>query len=282
MTKKKLLVILISIAFTFVVLFSCASILSIKKVEVNYALINADVQDVQNLLDENLNKNLLLLNEIEVENSLNSKPYLEVVSVDKKFPNVLSVSIKERREVFRIETDEKSYILDENGVVLNDAGEVRQNNEIIDISFISFADSPTLSKIEIVDAELGKRLHTSNDQALYQTLKIAKNIGLFDCINKIEIELEVGFDDESHVYHEKFDVDFETKTGVNLKVMDLLVDGERKGQACFDAYNALATDYQKRFGNIEAKYGKGEKQGKLMVVHIDNYKIKTDLFEEDI
>ena len=271
MTKKKLLVILISIAFAFVVLFSCATLLAVKKVEVDYALVNADVQDVQNILDKNLNKNLLFLDENEVVDLLKNKPYLEVVSVYKKFPNVLSVSVKERREVYRVETQSASYILDENGVVLNDTGEIMQNNEIINLSFITFENNPAFtSKVEIVGAELGEKLQTSNDQVFYQTLKIAKNVGLFDCIKSIVIECV------DPISWEDFDVEFLTKTGVSLKVMDLLVDGERKGQVCFDAYNEKATDYQKRFGNILGYYS----EGKLTVTH--TFEGQPDTLFEDI
>ena len=282
MIKKKLLLILISIAFALVVLFSCASLLSIKKVEVNYALASTDVKDIQNLLDKNLNKNLLFLDENDVRETLNSRPYLEVVSVDKKFPNVLSVSVKERREVYKIQIDNIKYVLDENGIVLNDNGDIKQGGEIIDLSFITFADindNPLITtKIEVVNAVLGRKLQTTHDQVFYKTLSIAKSVGLFDCIKKIEIEYYSG---------EQFNVGFETKTGVNLYVDDLLVEGERKGQVCFDVYNQIATDYQKRFGNIEAMFGKGEEQGKLIVVHtfddIDAFnRIDVPLIEEDI
>lgn len=279
MIKKKLLVILISIAYALVVFFSCVSLLAIKKVEVDYALADTDVQTVQKILDKNLNKNLLFLDENEVEDLLKNEPYLDVVSVNKKFPNVLRVSVKERREVYRITDNGNSYVLDESGVVLNDTGIAKQGGEIIDLSFITFMNDPSkTSKIEVVSAELGKKLQTSHDQVVYQTLSIAKSVGLFDCIKKIEIEDCTGGE---------YDVSFTTKTGVNLHVVDLLIDGERKGQVCFDVYNQIATDYQKRFGNIEAMYGKGDKQGKLRVIHtfddIDaEIRNDTDLLEEDI
>ena len=280
MIKKKLLAILISIAFALVLVFSCVSLLSIKKVEVNYALAtNTNVQGIQNVLDKNLNKNLLFLDEKEVENSLKIQPYLEVVSVNKRFPNVLCVDVKERREVYKIECDGNAYVLDENGIVLNDTGVSQQGGEIIDLSFITFNNDPMLtSKIQVVSAQLGEKIQTSNDQVVYQTLAIAKSVGLFDCIKKIEIEDCSGGE---------YDIAFETKTGVNLYVVDLLLDGTKKGQVCFDVYNQIATDYQKRFGNIEAMYGIGEEQGKLIVVHtfddIDSaVRVDTILIKEDI
>ena len=279
MIKKKILVILISIAFAFIVLFSCASLLSIKKVEVNFALASSDVQNVQKILDKNLDKNLLFLDEKEVEDLFKSEPYLEVVSVDKKYPNVLSVNVKERREVYKIDTGLKSYVLDESGVVLNDTGIAKQGGEIIDLSFIAFKNNPNLNtKIEVVSAKLGEKLKTTNDQVFNRTLSIAKSVGLFDCIKKIEIEYCSG---------EEFDVGFETKTGVKLHVVDLLDDGERKGQVCFDVYNQIATDYQKRFGNIEAMFGVDGEQGKLFVIHtfddIDaSNRVDVPLIEEDI
>ena len=126
----------------------------------------------------------------------------------------------------------------------------------------------------MVSAKLGKKLQTSNDKAVYQTLSIAKNVGLFDCIKSIRIELEVGF--ENNVYEEEFHVSFKTKTGVELRVDDLLIDGDRKGQVCFDAYNQEATDYQKRFGNILGFYS----EGKLTVIH--TFEGSPDTLFEDI
>ena len=53
MNTKRIAVILIAVAFSLVVIFSGIGILSVKKVQVNYALADeTDSQEIQDILDE--------------------------------------------------------------------------------------------------------------------------------------------------------------------------------------------------------------------------------------
>ncbi len=248
MNTKKLTVILIAIAFSLVVLFSCVGLLSIKKVDVNYA-VSADannVSDVQKSLDKFLGKNLLFLDLDSVRKSISNQPYMEIISIGKKYPNVLAMNIRERKETYRLKDGEKTYILDEKGIVLNDAGELRQSSKIIDLTFIAFRNAPDSTlKITVESALLGQKIQTSNDDVVYNTLKIAEKVGLADCISKIYIEDCTGGE---------FDVSFQTHTGSKIYVVNVIEDGERKCLTAFNVYDTIATDYQKRFGSIESLY----------------------------
>ncbi len=257
MNTKRITVILISVAFGLVVLFSCIGLLAIKKIDVNYA-VSANTKDtdaVQKTLDNFLGKNLLFLDVDEVVESIGNKPYLEVVSIEKKFPNVLQMNVKERKETYRIVENGTTYILDENGVVLNNTGELKQGTDIIDLAFIAFENNPDSNlKIKITSAVLGQKLKTSNDKVVYETIKVAKQVGLADCIEKISIE------DCTNGY----DVYFETCTGVKICVVDVMEDGVRKALTAFNVYDTVASDYQKRFGAIQSLYVGDE----LVVQHI--------------
>lgn len=248
MNTKRITVILIAIAFSIVVLFSCVGLLSIKKVDVKYAVSSdaTETDSVQKSLDSFLGKSLLLLNVDEVAKVIDNQPYMEIVSIGKKYPNVLSINIVERKETYRIIDGAKTYILNEKGFVLNDTGELRQDTKIIDLSFIAFRNNPNLTlKINVESAIVGQKIKTSNDSVLYKTLEIAEKVGLTDCISKIFIEDCTGGE---------YDVSFETHTGSKIYVVNVIEDGERKCLTAFDVYDTIASDYQKRFGLIESSY----------------------------
>ncbi len=248
MNTKKVTVILIAIAFGLVVLFSCIGLLAIKKVEVNYAVSENrnDTDQVQKSLDTFLGKNLLFLDVNEVRTAIGKQPYMEILSVDKKFPNVLSMNIRERKETYRLTDGEKTYIINEQGIILNDTGELKQGRKVIDLSFIAFRNTQNSTlKITVESAVVGEKIVTSNDAVVYETLKVANKVGLSDCISKIYIEDCTG---------NEYDVSFETHTGTKIYVVEFMQDGERKCLTAFNVYDTMASDYQKRFGLIESSY----------------------------
>ncbi len=259
MRTKRILAKIIAITFALVVLLACVGIFSVKKIDVKYAVSSYDVKNTQSILDKYKGKSLLFLDEQNVVNDLKIEPYLKIESIEKKYPNVLRVSVSERRETYKFVYNEKVYILDENGVALNDSGEIKQGGSLIDLSFITFRNNPSLtSKIEVLDIVLGQKIKTTNDEAVLKTLEIAKQVGLFDCIKSVTIEDCSGGE---------YDVSFETNTGVKIYIVDVLTDGDTKGQACFETYNTKANDYQKMFGLLETRYATESRIKKLVVDH---------------
>ena len=259
MTAKKNLAKIIAIALAFVVLLACFGIFTVAKIDVSYAVSSYDVHTAESILNKYKGKNILFLDEQDVIDDLKSMTYLEVQSVEKKYPNVLSVNITERRETYKMTFNDKTYILDENGVALNDSGEIKQGVNVIDLEFITFRNNPNLtSKIEVTDVVLGQKIKTTSDETVFKSLEIAKQFGLFDCVKSVTIEDCSGGE---------YDVSFETHTGVKIYIIDILVDGEIKGQVGFEAYNTKANDYQKRFGLLETRYAKENGVNKLVVDH---------------
>ena len=103
MQTKKISVILIAVAFMLVVLFSCVGLFSVKKIEINFAVSDqTDSASIQSTLDGFLGDNLLFMKTEEIEKALKGYHYMEVVSVKKQYPNVITVSLKERREIYYI------------------------------------------------------------------------------------------------------------------------------------------------------------------------------------
>lgn len=250
MGAKKILTIALTVVFCAVIIFSGIMLLGIQKINVDFSVLSySDSQyvaskqtseDVQNLLEEYLNKNLLFLDTEQVKEKVKTHPRIEVVEVQKKYPNQLVVQVKERREVYSLidETTSKTYILNEEGYVLADNGETRQNSNLI---------SFTLENVKIESALLGEKLKVAGENqnvALSTALEIAKQVGLADCIKNIRIK----------DYTNGCDAFFQTHTGVEIQVLDIVENGTHKAINGFNMYDQKASDYQKRFGTILAHY----------------------------
>ena len=106
MKNKKVLVILIAVVFFVIAIISFVGLFSIKRVHIDFAAQKeTNSIEVQDSLNSFLGQNLLFLNLDDVNSLLNDYHYMEVVSVKKSFPNVLSVQLKERREIYYIKND---------------------------------------------------------------------------------------------------------------------------------------------------------------------------------
>ena len=164
---------------------------------------------------------------------------MEVLSVDKQFPNVITVSIKERREIYYIEYDQKYYVTTEDGFVLNAFDKSAFSGNIARDKILL-----KLNGVDIVNVELGSFIKTDNDDLMRAVFEMAKSAKLTDCIKDISI-LKVGG------YDNVYDVTFKAYTGVEICIEDVLELGTEKVIIAFDVYDNVLSDYQKTFGKIE-------------------------------
>lgn len=277
MNAKKLVVILIAFAFSLIMIFSCVALLAVKKIQIDFNVSSYSSnqgefssqtsEEVQKLLNEYIGVSLLSIDAEQVEQKLVVHPKLEMVEVVKKFPNVLCVSLKERREVYKLEYNEKVYILDEFGFVLTDDGKTTQGTSLISLSF---------ANVDISKIEVGKKIEIEKDlegNILSTTFNIVKSVGLADCIEKISLK------DTTSGY----DLSFKTRTGTDINIIDIMEDGSIKTQKAFEIYDTEATDYEKSSGTIEALYTyPNDGIRKFIITHeytIDG-KTTKDLFEQ--
>ena len=118
MKAKKVLTILIC-AVLVAILVSCGLfVFSVKEVVGEFSLFDLSNADrLQSVLDEYKGENLLFMDLGKIRTKVQSDPYFEVTSMEKRFPNVINVGIRERREVFLIDDEESTYVLSEEGYV---------------------------------------------------------------------------------------------------------------------------------------------------------------------
>lgn len=241
MKLKKVSTILIAVMFMIVVVISCIGLFSVKKVDVDFTVsATADVERIQSKLDKFLGVNLLVFDEQEVLLALQDEPYFEVISVEKKYPNVLNVCIKERVEVYYLEYQGEFYIMTEDGFVVN---KVIDNPSSRDKIYLQ------LDGISINNIAIGNYLDTDNNQTISTALEMAKSVNLTDCIKTLKVFVRGS---------ESPDVTFETYTGVKIEISYADDDGILKTQKAFEAYDKHANDYEKTFSHIIANKVDGE------------------------
>lgn len=239
MQTKRISVILIAIAFMLVVLFSCVGLFSVKKVEVNFAVSEqTDSESIQATLDGFLGDNLLFMKIEEVEKALKGYHYMEVLSVQKQYPNVLTVSLKERREIYYIKCGESYFVTTEDGFVLKSiaAAEFSGNTSRDKILL-------ELVNINVLSATIGSYIKTENDQIMSTVFEMAKSVNLTDCIKSMSVVKPFNAIEE-------YDLVFNTYSGTQIEVRNITVDGMKKTEKAFFVYDTILNDYQKSVGKI--------------------------------
>lgn len=234
MKAKKIVVLSMAVAFVLVAILACFRLFSIKSVDVDFTIAeNTDVVEVQQTADAFKDKSLLFLDVEDVKQEFSKFSYVEVVSVEKDYPNVLKVKLKERREVYYTEFGGKYYILDQDGFVLNCVEKAQLDNERekIELSF---------ENVKIQSLEVGSYIQTDSDSLVKATFNMAKSVNLTDCIKAVKINSKIPL----------YNVAFTTYTGVEIWVNKAEDDGVRKIKKAFEVYDSDITDYEKAFDTL--------------------------------
>lgn len=132
MKYKKLLVLMTCLLFVTVAIFCFASAFKITDVELNFNVISGSSENVKETCSEYLeqykDKNLVFVKTNTVKQELGAlSGYVEVVSVEKVFPNKLSVTIMERPEAFSLKVGDDYYVLDNVFNVLAKKTDIKNN-----------------------------------------------------------------------------------------------------------------------------------------------------------
>lgn len=234
--KAKKVYIFIILALFIVALLSCGYFLfKVSKIDISFAINeNTDVSEITDNLDEFKDKNLLFLDLEEVKATVKKYDYFELVSVKKVFPATIKVEIKERRELYNLQTEDSVYILSQNGFVFN----VYEKENYTKDDSLNLIDL-NLSGINVLSSNAKSFINTDNQDFINLVFKMTESIELSDCIKEVKVVNAV----------EKQDVIFITKTGVTLVVYEALDDGLRKIEKQFERYEGLS-DLEKSYGSI--------------------------------
>lgn len=238
MKKGKISAILLAAAFAVAAVVSCVLLSLVKRVEVRYLVSeNADVTGISRSLDALKGKCIALVSDEDIEKAFDEHPYFYLAEKPvRAFPNIVRLTVKERREVYTLSVGGKNYLLDENGILL---AEIAQGTPkpagrtLIDAEF---------SGITVKTAVLGKKLETSSDELFNEFIEMTAAVSLTDNVKAVRLVSQP----------ERSDVLYKTYTGVTIEIPDANDGGKEKAVAAFKAYNDSANDYYKSFDRITA------------------------------
>ena len=249
MKSKKLLIILISSLFAVVALVSVFMLFTVKQVKADYTVSEQSqtADSVMSVLDKFVGSNLLLLDLEDVVSTVEENPYVEVFAISKKFPNVVEISVKERREVYVFDYLGKTYVANEDGFVLREVAEkdvslVKSSRLLITVVF---------DGIHLTEVSVGDYIKSLDSDRIATSFDLAENAELTDCIDYMKISktesttsLVAGVKETT--------ISFVTYTGVEIIIDDAEVLGKDKVDEAFAVYNGETNDYVKTYKKIKA------------------------------
>lgn len=242
MINKKLLIYIISFVFAAIVITAGFFAFTVNEVELKATFYteNADRDTaIKEKLDEYVGDNLLFVDTEEIAKILREDPFIECVSVEKCFPNSICVEICERKPVFTVSSGEKTYLLDEDGIVLKETDLENAQSDFITLQ---------LKDVNVLETTLGAKLITDRDEAVFNAFSIAKEIDITDCIRVMTVEYKIVQDD----------VVFDTNTEVKVRIIKSTERGIEKAQRAFELYDNEHSDYIKSYNEIIAYELDGE------------------------
>ncbi len=151
--------------------------------------------------------NILSFNSFIAKRRLNNNYYVEDVTVEKKLPNSITVSIKEREIAGYIPYANEYLYIDKEGRVLD----IKPNYK---------EALPMIYGLEFDSFTIGKKLDTNNDEAFLIVMEITNAIKDKDNLKSIT-KIDVSHLSDIHLYTENIDVILGDKEALNIKMNTL-------------------------------------------------------------
>lgn len=233
MINKRLLVLILSVVFAFTIVAVGFFALSSNKVELNLVTFEESTDRVERLerdLDQFKDKNFLFVDTDEVKGIVESDPYLECISVKKKFPDKIIVEAKERREVYYLTYQEKNYLLNEKGFVLSETDK-EINRNLIKLNLVG---------VGISAISVGSVIQTTSS-VMNDLFSMTELVNSTDCVREMTVEDKVV----------QTDVIYDTYTNVKIRIVDAGNQGNAKADKAFLVYDNEAKDYVKSFNELK-------------------------------
>jgi hypothetical protein len=238
---KSLLIILIFAVFIGVLVLSYFLLTTVRKVEVRFVVAgNTDIVAVQKELDKNLGKNINFINDADIQKTVSEFGYIELVSIERVFPNVLKIAVKERVEAYSVVEGETVYVLSDEARLLKT------------VSKSDFVNADKLIELDMGDVVItekieGQVIKTTNDELLTSVLDTVRETSLTTGIKSIKL---VQYAAQS----EFSDIEVQMRTGVKICIYEAEDRGTEKLKAALSEYDSATGDFEKVSGTIYAWY----------------------------
>lgn len=173
--KLILFIILISSGF---VVFACKSdFFTIKKVAIlgNPARSGDEVKEKTKFL---LGQNIFFIDKSHIVEQAKKNPYVKDVKITKVYPKLLNITISEKKAVFYIEEEDKTYVLSNELVILENNADIKNRNLV------------KLNGVKLANKNLGEKV-VKDDRTCNILILFAKMIEVNPTNYKID-SIDIG------------------------------------------------------------------------------------------
>ncbi|MHC6179409.1 cell division protein FtsQ/DivIB [Clostridium sp. JNZ X4-2] len=130
--------------------------------------------DIINRSKINTGNNIFYINLKDAGNSILSNPYIKDVVISRKLPTTININVKEREAVFYCENNNKYYVIDENGILLQKIDNINNMHLV------------KLDGIDYTKTDIGKAIDDKKDE---RKIKAITALGNIIQNNKFPVEL---------------------------------------------------------------------------------------------
>lgn len=262
MKKKSIFISLIIVLFFVVTVFLVFATFTINNVNAKISVSEKGevfYEELEPKLNSYVGKNLVFINTDEIKELIEQNPYFEVTKVEKAFPNTINIEFFERREVYILEYEHKSYLLSETGIVLSEiTSPIENERNLIRINYKDvdfYKDVAGYKEAEIEKLEIGSKVVFDRESLLYTFTTLANSVDLTDCIKGMSVYLMESTGVDAQIGQKQVDVSFYTYSGVEIVVKDAENFGIEKVIDGFNYYDTEGqlNDYYKSVRKIEVR-----------------------------
>lgn len=141
------------------------------QIEGNFKLTENSIVDASNIT---LGQNILRLNKQKIKEDLLNLSYIEEVSIRRKWPNTILISVIEKDGLAKIQTFASTIVIDDEGKVLESYSD---NSEI---------NMPLIENIEVVSYGVNQNIETPDADKINNLIEVLKILQKNDMLNIIE------------------------------------------------------------------------------------------------
>lgn len=175
---------------------------NVQKIEITGNNIITEAQIIEKT-GIDLGDNLFKINRFSVADRIMTIGYIKEVNIDKVLPKTIRISIKERTPYVEVLYDDKYYVFDINGILLERRSE-------------SFEGLTIITNLQIEDLKEGQELNIDSD-----FVEIFKDEKIINIINKIK---SIDFSDEQNIkiiLNKDIPVEFGSLYNIKYKLLQL-------------------------------------------------------------
>lgn len=263
MRSKKFVIVYAVVVFLIVFLITFNSVCSVSQFDVRFnagsAQMTAAAKRVQDRLDEEyLNKSFLFFKESSIADVVAEEGggYLKIDSIEKHFPNRISVSVREVYECYAYEKDGKYYAVGDDGTVLavNDANVNNIDGRNVEVVGFRFEDIAVGEMFAVSEKQ------TAAFEALQKFFAQIEEKGLRGNILRVEyIDMGVSDPDKNFTW---FYID--CVEGIRIRIVKPETNTEEKVSLAVSGYlgeqigGGTIGDAQRTYGYITVQDSGGE------------------------